>query len=293
MANEQLLLRNLHTFNVAAKSLSFTVAAKQLHLTQGAVSHRIKTLETELGFALFVRGTRKLELTPEGRRFQATLSQSLHAIFGEIEEIKTTDMQGELTVATSPGFANGWLIPRLRDFRQKFPGFNVILLVSDEPKELATHNIDVAIYYGQGEHKDCYAKRLFGEQYIPVCTPEYASELNLYESGLTALKSATFIHSIGSDAWERWAVYMKLDVELSQSHYSISQLGFEIPAARNSLGIAMGRYQFVKAMIDSGELVAPFPSMPTSKGYDLLCLSGSENRPKIKTFMDWVERQLS
>ena len=76
MANHQSLLRNLHTFNVAAEKMSFTLAAKKLHLTQGAVSHRIKVLEGELGFNLFVRGTRKLELTEEGQRFQRTLSKA-------------------------------------------------------------------------------------------------------------------------------------------------------------------------------------------------------------------------
>ena len=93
MANQQLLLRNLHTFNVAAKSMSFTLAAKELHLTQGAVSHRIKVLENELGFNLFVRGTRKLELTAEGERFQHTLSKSLSSIFGEIEDINVAASQ--------------------------------------------------------------------------------------------------------------------------------------------------------------------------------------------------------
>ncbi|YCO02826.1 LysR substrate-binding domain-containing protein [Vibrio sp. VNB-15] len=292
MANQQLLLRNLHTFNVAAKTLSFTLTAKELFLTQGAVSHRIKTLEKELGFSLFARGTRKLELTDEGRRFHATLSQSLNAIFSEIEEITTSDLQGEITLATSPGFANGWLVPKLADFHTKFPGFNVRLLVSDEPKDLNLHDIDVAIYYGVDDMKHTHHIRLFGEKYIPICTPEYAKRLKLFEDGLENLSRINFIHSIGSDVWERWMKVQQLDVDIYRHHYTVSQLGFELAAAKASIGVAMGRYQFVKDDIESGKLVTPYPTIATSQCYDMLCIEGTQNRPKVRTFMRWLQSQL-
>lgn len=292
MANQQLLLRNLHTFNVAAKTLSFTLTAKELFLTQGAVSHRIKTLEKGLGFSLFARGTRKLELTEEGRRFHATLSQSLNAIFSEIEEITTSDLQGEITLATSPGFATGWLVPKLADFHAKYPGFNVRLLVSDEPKDLHLHDIDVAIYYGVDDMKDTHRIRLFGEKYIPICTPEYAKRLKLFEDGLESLTRINFIHSIGSDVWERWSREHKVDIDIYHHHYTVSQLGFELVAAKSSVGVAMGRYQFVKEDIESGKLVAPYPTMSTPQCYDMLCIEGAQNRPKVRTFMRWLESQL-
>ncbi|MCW8334650.1 LysR family transcriptional regulator [Vibrio paucivorans] len=292
MANQQLLLRNLHTFHVAAKTLSFTLTGKELHLTQGAVSHRIKVLESELGFNLFVRGTRKLELTEEGHRFHGTLSKSLHNIFSEIDDINTTDMVGEINIATSTGFANGWLLPRLHDFKAKYPKFNLNVFGHEEQQSFHENNIEVAIYYDSEGFTDVYRQRLFGDKYIPVCTPQYAKQHRLYEDGLESLKRINFIHALGSDVWQRWMKYMKLDVDYFEQFYCVSHREMGFLSAQHHLGVAMGRYQFVKDMIESGELVTPYPSMSTDKGYDLLCPLGTENRPKIRTFINWVEGQL-
>lgn len=293
MTNNPLLLRNLHTFTVAAQSLSFTQAGLQLHITQGAVSHRIKVLEKELGFSLFVRGTRKLELTPEGERFNKTLTKSLNAIYSDINDINSTEMTGELVIAVSPNFANGWLFPRLSDFKQRYPGFNLNIRIQDKQQDLIINNIDVAFYYG-GEHiNDVYCQPLMEESYVPVCTPEYAKRMRLYEDGKDALKRVNFLHSKGSRAWEKWLNHMGLDIDANQQTYIIDYPGMEIAAAKYSSGIAMGRYLSVKPMIDSGELVTPYTGMKTSMKYCFLCPLGSETRPKIKTFLSWINNQLT
>ncbi|MBW3694545.1 LysR family transcriptional regulator [Vibrio sp. T187] len=292
MANQQLLLRNLHTFNVAAKTMSFTLAAQELHLTQGAVSHRIKVLENELGFSLFVRGTRKLELTSEGYRFHSTLSKSLHNIFSEIDDINASEMTGEINIAASTGFTNGWLLPRLADFKAKYPNFNVNLFGYMEQQEFHHNNIDIAVYFGTEQQTNVYRQRLFGEQYIPICTPKYAKQLRIYEDGLESLKRVNFIHALGSDAWQRWMAHMNLDVNIFKHFYCVSHREMGFLGASHDLGVAMGRYHFVKDQIESGELVTPYPSMETTSGYDLLCPLGTENRPKIRTFINWIEGQL-
>ncbi|MGR5194867.1 LysR substrate-binding domain-containing protein [Vibrio rotiferianus] len=293
MANQQLLLRNLHTFGIAAKYLSFTQAAKELHLTQGAVSHRIKVLEKELGFSLFVRGTRKLELTAEGHRFQKTLSTSLSTIFNEIEEIKSTDLVGELNIAASPGFLSGWLMPRLADFKRHYPGFNLNLFAQENQIDLIANQIDVAIFYDTEHLVDVYRQRLFGEKYIPVCTPQYMKELNILEDGVASLKRINVIRAHGSDVWLRWGAYMELEVDIFQHFYSVSHRDMAVLAARNNLGVAMGRYRFVKDFLENGELVSPYPAMETPLGYDLICPSGYEHRPKVKTFISWIESHIS
>ncbi|MGF1755177.1 LysR substrate-binding domain-containing protein [Vibrio makurazakiensis] len=292
MANQQLLLRNLHTFNVAAKHMSFTLAAQELHLTQGAVSHRIKVLENELGFSLFVRGTRKLELTSEGYRFQSTLSKSLHSIFSEIDDINASEMTGEINIAASTGFTNGWLLPRLADFKAKYPNFNVNIFGYMEQQDFHHNNIDIAVYFGTEQQTNVYRQRLFGEQYIPICTPQYAKQLRIYEDGLESLKRINFIHALGSDAWQRWMVHMNLDVDIFKHFYCVSHREMGFLGASHGLGVAMGRYHFVKEQIESGELVTPYPCMETTSSYDLLCPLGTENRPKIRTFINWVEGQV-
>lgn len=292
MANHQSLLRNLHTFNVAAEKMSFTLAAKKLHLTQGAVSHRIKVLEGELGFNLFVRGTRKLELTEEGQRFQRTLSKSLSSIFGEIEDINNTDLYGQINIGTSPAFANSWLLPRLADFKKRYPKFNLNIF-SQEEQDFHQNHLDIAIYYGAEDLKDMHRQRLFGEKYIPVCTPSYAAENDIFEDGLESLHRINFIHALGSDVWQRWIKHHQLDVNLFEQFYCVSHRDMGVRSALHNIGVAMGRYHFVKQYIETGELITPYPSMNTNKSYELICPLGTEKRPKVRTFIRWLEEQLS
>ncbi|MEZ8022358.1 LysR substrate-binding domain-containing protein [Vibrio sp. 1F255] len=291
MANHQSLLRNLHTFNVAAEKMSFTLAARKLHLTQGAVSHRIKVLEGELGFNLFVRGTRKLELTEEGQRFQRTLSKSLSSIFGEIEDITNTDLYGQINIGTSPAFANSWLLPRLADFKQRYPKFNLNIF-SQEEQDFHQNHLDVAIYYGAENLKDMHRQRLFGEKYIPVCTPSYAAEHDIFDDGLESLHRINLIHALGSDVWQRWIKHHGLDVNLFEQFYCVSHRDMGVRSALSNIGVAMGRYHFVKQYVQTGELITPYPSMDTDQGYDLICPLGTEKRPKVRTFIKWLEGQL-
>lgn len=292
MANHQSLLRNLHTFNIAAEKMSFTLAAKKLHLTQGAVSHRIKVLEGELGFNLFVRGTRKLELTEEGLRFQQTLSKSLSSIFSEIEDINNTDLYGQINIGTSPAFANSWLLPRLADFKKRYPKFNLNIF-SQEEQDFHQNHLDIAIYYGAENLKDMYRQPLFGEKYIPVCTPSYAAENDIFEDGLESLHRINFIHALGSDVWQRWIKHHQLDVNLFEQFYCVSHRDMGVRSALHNIGVAMGRYHFVKQYIETGELITPYPSMETNKSYELICPLGTEKRPKVRTFIRWLEDQLS
>ena len=292
MANHQSLLRNLHTFNIAAEKMSFTLAAKKLHLTQGAVSHRIKVLEGELGFNLFVRGTRKLELTEEGLRFQRTLSKSLSSIFSEIEDINNTDLYGQINIGTSPAFANSWLLPRLADFKKRYPKFNLNIF-SQEEQDFHQNHLDIAIYYGAENLKDMYRQPLFGEKYIPVCTPSYAAENDIFEDGLESLHRINFIHALGSDVWQRWIKHHQLDVNLFEQFYCVSHRDMGVRSALHNIGVAMGRYHFVKQYIETGELITPYPSMETNKSYELICPLGTEKRPKVRTFIRWLEEQLS
>lgn len=292
MANHQSLLRNLHTFNIAAEKMSFTLAAKKLHLTQGAVSHRIKVLEGELGFNLFVRGTRKLELTEEGLRFQRTLSKSLSSIFSEIEDINNTDLYGQINIGTSPAFANSWLLPRLADFKKRYPKFNLNIF-SQEEQDFHQNHLDIAIYYGAENLKDMYRQPLFGEKYIPVCTPSYAAENDIFEDGLESLHRINFIHALGSDVWQRWIRHHQLDVNLFEQFYCVSHRDMGVRSALHNIGVAMGRYHFVKQYIETGELITPYPSMETNKSYELICPLGTEKRPKVRTFIRWLQEQLS
>ncbi|MFL7014310.1 LysR substrate-binding domain-containing protein [Vibrio cyclitrophicus] len=289
--NRQQTLSLLHTFSVAAKHLSFTLAADELFLTQGGVSHRIKKLEQQLKFNLFVRKTRKLELTPEGQRVLSMLSVSFESIFSELMDIQTGELSGELYIATSPYFASSWLMPRLPEFRQLYPNLSIKLQTKQNQSDFQFEPYDVAIFYSEGHYPNHYSERLFSGIRTPVCSPEYAKRFNL-EKGLQQLDSVQFIHSGDVTAWQRWleAAQSEVDCTLKCDYYSDNRIAMD--AARLSMGVALGRLEFATTQIEQGRLVAPFMSIESGKGYDLVCPKGMEQRTKFQVFTQWVKQQL-
>ncbi|USD43252.1 LysR family transcriptional regulator [Vibrio sp. SCSIO 43135] len=291
LSNRQQLLSLLHTFSVAAKHLSFTLAANELFLTQGGVSHRIKKLEQQLKFHLFVRKTRRLELTPEGERVLAMLNTSFELIFSELEDIQSGELSGELYIGTSGYFASAWLLPRLSSFRKLYPNLSLKLQTKQNRSDFQFDPYDVAIFYSEGRYPNHHSERLFVGIRTPVCSPEYAKDHGLLDS-IDNLRNANFIHSGSRNAWPHWLQEVGLDIDsVSGSDlYSFNEQA--IDAARYSMGVALGRMEFVQPMLDSGQLVAPFDSIDSGKGYDLVCPQGMQHRTKFQVFSKWIHSQL-
>ncbi|MCE0496112.1 LysR substrate-binding domain-containing protein [Vibrio salinus] len=298
MDNKQTLIANLYSFSVAAKFLSFTLAAEELCLTQGAVSQRIKKLEQELGFKLFVRLTRKLELTEEGKRILGVLNTSLDTVFSEIEDIRFNELRGELYIGIAPTFAHLWLMPRLASFQSRYPNLNVKIRVKASKLDFQNQPVDLAIYYGDATHADFYHQRLFDETLVPVCTPQYARSLNL-NTGDKQLSEACFLHCTESleflspqAEWQTWLKETNRKIDVMSKKYVFNHEELTMLAAKNSMGIAMGRYQLIKPYLDSGELIAPLETVDSGLGYDLICPKGHEVRPRFNAFSLWINEQL-
>ena len=297
MDNKQALLANMHTFSVVARFLSFTKAGEELCLTQGAVSHRIKNLEKQLGFSLFVRLTRRLELTSEGERLLATLNHSFAEIFSELEDIRFNELRGELYIGASPTFALAWLMPRLPSFQKLYPNLNVKIRIKASKLDFKHEPVDLAIYYGNEDHPDLHCQRLFSERLVPVCTPLYAEKFALAD-GIKRLKDVTFIHCVESletisptHEWSTWLKANAIELDTEQRQYQFNHCEMAMVAARQGMGVAMGRAELIQTHIDSGELITPFASVDAGLGYDLICSKGQEIRPKYQAFLNWISEQ--
>ncbi|MDF2152251.1 LysR substrate-binding domain-containing protein [Vibrio sp. CAU 1672] len=304
MERKQQMLANMYTFSVAAKFLSFTKAAEELFITQGAVSQRIKLLEEQLGFSLFVRMTRRLELTREGVRLQQALNQSFDVIFSELEDIKFNELRGELYIGAAPTFAQSWLLPRLADFQRLYPNLNVKLRVKASRLDFQHEPVDIAIYYSGSEHPGFYHRRLFNEVLMPVCSPDYfTSHLSGHDSLLSKLKRATFIHCTesleASEPNQEWKIWLEnqQDSELKSLNvmertYVFNHSDMAMIAAKNHMGIGIARESLVRSSLESGELTAPFERVNSGRGYDLICLNGQQHRPRNAAFIEWLQTQL-
>lgn len=140
-------LSKLHTFEVAARHNSFSLAADELSLTPSAISHRINKLEEEIGIKLFERTHRKVVLTEEGQRIYHSLQKTLNNLNQEIIDIKNGETSGLLIIYSRPSFAQCWLVPRIHAFKELYPSIDLKLLTGNENISFQGSGIDVAIYF--------------------------------------------------------------------------------------------------------------------------------------------------
>ena len=161
---------SLHIFAQIAGCLSFKEAAEALHLTQSALSHRIRKLEQELGFQLFVRQTRRIALTPEGERLYREVSRHFASVCHEIEDIRHQALRGTLEVGSTPTFAQHWLVPRLGRFYQRHPDLGLQLRSKGSRVDFALHPADLWIDYGDGHYPGLDSRLLLDEVLLPVCS---------------------------------------------------------------------------------------------------------------------------
>src|SRR5262249_53944886 len=164
-------LNGLKAFEAAARSESFTRAAKELNVTQGAVSHQVKALEHILGLKLFHRERQRLILTDAGRDYLAVIRDALDRIAVGTDRLLQQE-SGVLTVSTSPDFAAKWLVNRLSRFAEEHPDVDLRVSATTHYVDFARDDVDVAIRHGAGNWPGLDVERLYSERLFPVCSPK-------------------------------------------------------------------------------------------------------------------------
>ncbi|PWC11146.1 DNA-binding transcriptional regulator DsdC [Brenneria roseae subsp. americana] len=291
-------LSRLHTFEVAARHSSFALAAEELSLTPSAVSHRINHLEDELGFRLFQRFHRRVELTPEGERLFSVFKSSLNYLNQEILEIKSQELSGMLTVYSRPSVAQCWLVPKLADFARHYPAISLNILTGNEMVDFSGAGIDLAIYFDDKTPEKLACEHLMDESMVPVCSPEYAQRFDLIAKP-DNLRRCTLLHdrqawSYDSDVgeWSAWASHFSITLDERQCGMGFDRSDLAVIAAMNHIGVAMGRRKLVSKRLESKELIVPFPGleMKCEQRYYITTLSDRQ-WPKINAFIQWLKNQ--
>jgi LysR family glycine cleavage system transcriptional activator len=163
----------LVVFEAAGRHMNFTRAAKELDVTQSAVSRQIQLLEEFLGLSVFQRQSRGLMLTPAGERLHRAVTMGLEHIANVSADLRRQRGPGELTIATSVAFASYWLMARIAKFRGLHPEVEIRLVAASPVYDLASEGVDIAVRYGAGEWPGVDAVRLFDNEIWPVCSPRY------------------------------------------------------------------------------------------------------------------------
>lgn len=281
-------LKALRAFEAAARHLSFTRAAGELHVTQAAISHQVKSLEEWLGLSLFHRVNRGLRLTAEGQAYLQPLRESFDSIDAATLRLMRIDAPRRLTVSTLDSFAAGWLVPRLRGFREAHPEIEVRVTTADEVVDITRSDHDMAVRYGIGPWPGLHTVRLFDEEIYPVCSPKLATGEKPLRSPQD-LAQHILLHDDMAVTWRMWLRAAGVEgVEPERGpFYTHSFLVTQ--AAINGDGVALGRSRLVSSEIAAGRLVKPFElSLPATFSYFIVTPEAEQDRPKVAAFREWL-----
>ncbi|WP_269715279.1 LysR family transcriptional regulator [Caulobacter sp. NIBR2454] len=209
-------LQQLHAFDAAARHLSFTRAAAELAITQGAISQRIKALEQSLGVRLFDRLTRALALTPEGEILARSVREGFSRIDQGLEAVSADTGEGRiLRLGVSASFASRWLAPRLADFNARHPDIEVHVTAEDRLSDLRAENIDLSVRFGLGDYMGLDVSPLMDDAVFPVCSPALATRLKRLEDlrGLVLLHDGVAERDGSGVHWRIWSEAMGVDLD--------------------------------------------------------------------------------
>ena len=281
-------LKALPVFEAAARHLSFTLAAEELHVTQAAISHQVKGLEDWLGVALFHRYNRRLALTESGQAYQPPIREALDLIVRATERVASRDETGVLTVSVLASFAATWLLPRLKLFRAAHPEIDVRIDAEDGLIDFVNDDADIAIRYGHGDYPGLRTDRFLTEDIFPVCSPrllEGAHPLRRPED----LRHHTLLHDYKRDDWTRWLLAAGVDGIDPTRGPSFNFANLVLDAAIAGDGVALGRSAIAAQALADGRLIKPFDvSLPTAFAYYVVAPEATADRPKVMAFREWL-----
>src|SRR5262245_14126688 len=283
----------LRGFEAAARHMSFTKAARELNVTQSAVSRQIKTLEDHLGVPLFRRLNRALVLTEEGQGLARAVATALGGIEAAVTRLSARADERPITVTTTVSFAALWLVPRLARFRALEPQVNVRLAATNEMSDLEREEIDVAVRYCEPRAAPPGAAPLTGEDVFPVASPRLARARGHPLKAPADLGHHVLLHLAdpqGEWPWLTWGEWLtalgipdlKPAGAVHFSHYD--QL---VRAAIEGEGVALGRAPMIERFLEAGELVAPFRNRVTvTRKYFVIVAPHARGRPRVKRFVE-------
>ena len=281
-------LNALRAFEAAARHLSFTQAAEELHVTQAAVSHQVKGLEDYLGIKLFRRFNRALLLTDEGQAYLPSLTKALDLIDHTTRRLVKKDPSGPLTVSVLPSFAARWLVPRLGRFQRAHPEVDLRIDPAAHMVDFDRGDVDIGIRYGRGDYPKLRADRLMEEDIFPVCNPALLKGEHPLEDP-EDLSHHTLLHDDGHGDWRTWLLAASVERVDPTRGMVFSDSSMLIEAAKQGQGVALARSVLAADELEAGTLVRPFgEGVPSEYAYYIVCPEDTAEQPKIVAFREWL-----
>lgn len=248
----KLPLQTLPVFLAAARLQNLRATASEVHLTHGAVSQQIKLLESAIGCALFERRGRGLVLNEAGQTLQAALEPALLAIQRGVAAAQAVSGRQTLRLSVLPSFAQCWLLPRLAQFQQRYPGIALNIDATIEVRDLVKEGFDLGLRLGDGNWPGLIAQQLQRGHVVPVAAPALASRLQ--HAPVSSWLQHGLLEHYGAP-WQRWLALQGV-AEEAEPVATFNDAGLLVLAAEQGLGIALSRQILVADRLCDGRLVA-------------------------------------
>ncbi|MGE6793789.1 transcriptional regulator, LysR family [Pseudomonas guineae] len=279
----------LIAFESAARHQSFTKAAEELSLTQGAVCRQIAGLETFLNIELFRRSRRGVVLTEAGQSYARRVAGQLDAV--ERDTLAVMGQQGAMSIelAVVPTFGTQWLLPRLKDFQRLHPEITVNLTNRTRPFLFADTEFDAAVYFGDGDWSGTQAHLLMGENPMPVCSPVLLGEqaqLSIEQiATLPLLQQTTRPY-----AWRQWFSAQGVNTSRDMTGPRYELFSMLAQAAMHEMGVALIPPFLIRRELDEGRLVIAFdrPLGDNGRAYYLIVPERKVESAALAAFRDWL-----
>lgn len=289
-------LNSLVAFEAAARHLSFTRAAEELNVTQGAISRQMRLLEDYIGQKLFLRHNRNLSLSPAGTRYYHSIDPALRSIAKSTSDLKMWRQEHRLKVITSHAIASFWLLPKLSEFQQDHPDVDIKIHAVDSLQDIQESVFDIALFCCQTPPDNMRTTALFSERVFPVCSPDYL-ERHPYIAEKGRLCESTMLTLEPNDTWLSWQDWFNHCNEVCPGddarRISMNNYPLIIQSALNGQGVALAWETLVNQFLDNQLLLRPCDTaLATNSHFYLLEPEDVEDsKPSARKFRDWLSDQ--
>ncbi|MFK3973640.1 LysR substrate-binding domain-containing protein [Pseudomonas sp. NPDC087358] len=287
-------LNAVRTFEVAARLASFVAAGKELGVSAAAVSQQVRHLEDYFGKKLFVRSGNRLSLTDAGLAIYPQTSRALDDIAAMTVRLLEGEMRTRLIVSVPFSLAEVWLAPRLAALLESYPQLSVDVRVEDDPVDLARHDVDIRVSYGDYHYPTLEAIPLVHDQVVPLCAPELWYRHGNSDFDLTRIHQSLFIHTqwgpnyASHPTWSDWYAseigQPAPDPALGRRS-GLSSLS--ITLAKLGCGIALGQKLIAQADLAAGRLIVLSASfLPLGHPYCAFVPVEKRQRPNVQSLIE-------
>ena len=289
------LVRSPHhllVFEAAARCGSFTRAARELNVSQPAVSLSIRQLEESLGITLFRRGHRSITLTEGGELLYAEVSNGFRQILETVKRLQRQRRQSHVTLSVSSAFANYWMVPRLAAFHRQHPDIDLRLQTTDKDLDLAQEGLSLGVRRGRGGFAGYEAVKIADDILLPVASPRFQGLLPRLSSlqDLMAQRLVFLEEPFRPrPTWRDWFAALGEDFRDSGEGLRLNDYALVIQAAMAGEGIALGWLHIVEKLLDQGllEPVGPW-RWETGHGHYLIWSKGTPLSENAQVVRDWI-----